>query len=163
MIIQVSCIHYKQTHSSRCAGFERDDTAAFEAMRKPTVDKALLEVSRLEKRLTRLTQLLADPPLEQATPAPSKRWSLSWQKDQKKALEQTVIAWQDDATVSRCPYCQQEFTSYTFRRHHCRTCGKVVCGDPQTGCSSEVGLTVATSKIKASFVDQVAEADRFSD
>lgn len=115
-------------------------------MRRPIVDKAFLEVSRLEKRLSRLTQLFVDPPPDQAVPPASKRWSLSWQKDQRKALEQSVVTWQDDASVPRCPYCQQDFTSYTFRRHHCRTCGKVVCGDPQTGCSMEVGLTVATSK-----------------
>lgn len=47
--------------------------------------------------------------------------------------------------MARCPFCQQEFSNYTFRRHHCRLCGRVVCGDSRTGCSSEVGLNVAAS------------------
>lgn len=123
----------------------RDRTDAFKAVRKPTVDKALLEVSRLEKRLTRLTQLLASLPLEQIQSGANK-WSISWQSDQRKALEQTIVSWQDDSTISRCPFCQQDFSSYTFRRHHCRTCGRVVCGDPATGCSSEVPLSISPCK-----------------
>lgn len=100
-------------------------------------------MSRLEKRLSRLTQLLATLPLEQVQSGASKRWPLSWQQDQRKTLEQSVVGWQDDAEVTRCPFCQQEFSTYTFRRHHCRTCGRVVCGDPATECSTEVGLDVA--------------------
>lgn len=127
-------------------GMERDKFQAFSRTRQDTVGKRNMEVSRLEKRLSKLTQMLANPP-EEATQA-SKRWSLpSWgQNDPKKLLEQTVVAWENDADVSRCPYCQQDFSQYTFRRHHCRTCGKVVCGDPTTGCSSMLALTAATSK-----------------
>ena len=116
-------------------------------LRRQTVDKNYLEISRLEKRLTRLTQLLVNPPAEIPQQPASKRWSLSWsQIDPMKALEQSVVSWQEDVSVTRCPYCQQEFTTYTFRRHHCRTCGKVVCGDPTTGCSLTIGLNVETSK-----------------
>lgn len=124
-------------------GATRDQTSAFKAIRKQTVDKDFLEVSRLEKRLTRLTQLLASLPPDQIHPGATKLFSLAWQNDQRKALEQTIVSWQDDASVSRCPFCQQDFSGYTFRRHHCRTCGRVVCGDPNTACSSEVGLSVA--------------------
>ncbi|GIJ87981.1 carboxypeptidase Y-deficient [Aspergillus pseudoviridinutans] len=122
-------------------GLVRDRMAEFKAVRKQTVDKATLEISRLEKRLTRLTQLLASLPPDQIQSG-GKRWPISWQNDQRKALEQTIVSWQDDSGVLRCPFCQQEFTSYTFRRHHCRTCGRVVCGDPATGCSSEVPLSI---------------------
>jgi rabenosyn-5 len=124
----------------------RDQTEAFTSLRKQTVDKAFLEVSRLEKRLTRLTQSLASLPVDQVQSGTNKRWSLGWQNDQRRAVEQSIVSWQDDASVPRCPFCQQEFTGYTFRRHHCRTCGRVVCGDPETGCSSEVGLSVLSSR-----------------
>ncbi|KAJ5818093.1 hypothetical protein N7474_003684 [Penicillium riverlandense] len=141
-------------------GATRDQTNAFKSMRKQIVDKDFLEVSRLEKRLTRLTQGLANLPPEQIQPGATKLWSMSWQNDQRKALEQTIVSWQDDASVSRCPFCQQEFSSYSFRRHHCRTCGRVVCGDPNTKCSSVVGLSVAavtgkpsTEKSNPSLVD----------
>jgi hypothetical protein len=127
-------------------GTLRDKTALFKSIRQQTVDKDLLEVSRLEKRLTRLTQLLASLPPDQVQPSATKLFSIGWQSDQRKSLEQTVVSWQDDASVSRCPFCQQDFSGYSFRRHHCRTCGRVVCGDAGTGCSSEVGLSIAPSK-----------------
>jgi hypothetical protein len=137
-----TCYKSREGYSDR-SGFERDHTVDFEQFRRKTVDKTLLEVSRLEKRLTKLTQLLANPPPEQAPTAGSLIWPVSGAKTQRKQLEQSVVDWEDDASVQRCPFCQQEFSNYTFRRHHCRLCGRVVCGDPLTDCSKEVGLTVA--------------------
>jgi rabenosyn-5 len=140
-----TCYKSREGYNDK-TGFERDHMADFTKLRRQTVDKNYLEISRLEKRLTRLTQLLADPPADLPQQAATKRWSLSWSNiDPMKALEQSVVNWQEDADVPRCPYCQQEFTSYTFRRHHCRICGKVVCGDPTTGCSLNIGLNVETS------------------
>lgn len=136
-------------------GVERDHTDEFLKIRRKHVDKEYLEVGRLEKRLTKLTQLLANPP-ELASGGPSKRWSLTGisglsaianaKAQQKRLLEQSVIDWEDDATIAKCPFCQQEFSNYSFRRHHCRLCGRVVCGDPRTGCSTEIGLNVASRK-----------------
>ena len=127
-------------------GLERDRSKDFESVRWDKLSSREMEVSRLEKRLTRLTQLLANPPEEIPQATHNKRWSLNWvQHDPRKALEQSIVTWQNDADVPRCPYCQQDFSQYTFRRHHCRTCGKVVCGDPATGCSTVLGLNVATS------------------
>ncbi|OKL63297.1 hypothetical protein UA08_01717 [Talaromyces atroroseus] len=123
-------------------GLIRDHTEDFSRLRKPTIDKSFLEVSRLEKRLTRLTQALANLPAEQIQSGASKRWPLGWQSDQRREIEQSIVSWEDDASVLRCPFCQQEFTNYTFRRHHCRTCGRVVCADQSTACSADVGLTV---------------------
>ncbi|CAG7827887.1 unnamed protein product, partial [Allacma fusca] len=36
--------------------------------------------------------------------------------------------WIQDKRVTMCQVCTAEFT-VTFRRHHCRACGKVVCGN----------------------------------
>lgn len=36
--------------------------------------------------------------------------------------------WIQDKSTTMCQICTAEFT-VTFRRHHCRCCGKVVCGD----------------------------------
>ncbi|KAF2232546.1 hypothetical protein EV356DRAFT_517305 [Viridothelium virens] len=126
-------------------GLERDHTSEFAAIRRKTVDKAYLEVSRLEKRLTKLTQLLTNPPLDSGQGG--LLWSLTGTKaQQQRQLEQSVVNWEEDASVLKCPFCQQEFSNYSFRRHHCRLCGRVVCGDPVTGCSTEVGLNVAAQK-----------------
>lgn len=124
-----------------------DHTKDFSAIRRKKVERHNLEMQRLEKRLTKLAQLLATPPEEVAGNgggmlAPVA--SLAGQKNQRKLLEQSVVMWEEDAAVTRCPFCQQEFGSWSFRRHHCRICGRVVCADPQTGCSSEIGLNVAS-------------------
>ncbi|KAJ6082915.1 hypothetical protein N7467_007050 [Penicillium canescens] len=140
-------------------GVARDQTDAFKSIRKQTVDRDFLEISRLEKRLTRLTQLLASLPPDQIHPSATKLWSLAWQSDQRKELEQTIVSWQDDASVSRCPFCQQDFSGYTFRRHHCRTCGRVVCGDQNTECSSEVGLSIAPSSSEKTNTDKLINID----
>ncbi len=123
---------------------------AFDQLRRIKVDQTLLEVSRLEKRLTKLTQLLAHPPSD-INPGSSLLWQLSGGKNYRKALEQSIVTWEDDASVINCPFCQQEFSSYIFRRHHCRICGRVVCGDLVTDCSKEVGLNVAAGMWKKRF------------
>lgn len=142
-----TCYKSREGYNDR-HGLERNRLNEFARIRQERVDKMTMEVSRLEKRLTRLTQLLANPPEDVPQERANKRWSLAaWaQTDPRKALEQSVVSWQNDADVARCPYCQQDFAQYTFRRHHCRTCGKVVCGDPTTGCSTMLPLNVATSK-----------------
>ncbi|RFU28446.1 hypothetical protein B7463_g7879, partial [Scytalidium lignicola] len=122
-------------------GFIKDHTSEFLATRRKMVDKTYLEVSRLEKRLTRLTQLITNPPEE--TLSNGSALSIAGQKTQRKLIEQSVVTWEEDAKVAKCPFCQQEFGSWTFRRHHCRTCGRVICADPRTGCSTEIGLNVA--------------------
>lgn len=128
-------------------GFERSHMEYFKSARRRTVDKQYLEISRLEKRLTRLTQLLADPPPEPPQSTGNMLWlSFSGVRTQQKALEQSVVTWEEDGSVAECPFCQQAFSQYTFRRHHCRICGRVVCGDPATSCSSEVGLDVDTRR-----------------
>lgn len=126
-------------------GLERDHTAGFAALRKPRVERHNLEVARLETRLTRLTRLLAEAPDETVSSAGSRLSQvavLAGQRNPRKAIEQAVVTWEDDASVLKCPFCKQEFGTWSFRRHHCRICGRVVCADPQTGCSSNVGLKV---------------------
>lgn len=131
-------------------GLIKDHTDDFVAMRRKKVERQYLEISRLEKRLTKLTKLLLNLPGNDTVPSNGSPLnplaSLAGQKDQRKALEQTVVAWEDDAKVMKCPFCQQEFGSWSFRRHHCRICGRVVCADPRTACSTEIGLNVASSK-----------------
>ncbi|KAK6537514.1 carboxypeptidase Y-deficient [Orbilia ellipsospora] len=129
-------------------GTIRDHTSDFIALRRKTVDKQHLETSRLDKRLTKLTQVLTDPAaaetlnIQQSTA--SKMWpvNLNGLRNQRKLLEQSVVTWEDDAKVPTCPFCKQTFTNFSLRKHHCRLCGRVVCGDTRTACSKEVGLNV---------------------
>ncbi|CAN8101738.1 unnamed protein product [Discula destructiva] len=125
-------------------GIMVDHTKSFVEIRRRKVERQNLEIQRLEKRLTRLTQLLANPPEEGVANGGSilsPVANLAGQKNQRKQLEQSVVTWEEDTKVPRCPFCQQEF-SWSFRRHHCRICGRVVCADIQTACSTELGLSV---------------------
>ena len=42
------------------------------------------------------------------------------------------VKWVDDPNVSHCPGCGVEFT-LVWRKHHCRSCGEVVCGECSMG------------------------------
>lgn len=94
-------------------GLVRDDTNEFLAMRRKRVDKQYLEISRLEKRLTKLTQLLANQ-IEAGLINNGNPLSRVAASAERKQLEQSVVDWEDDSKVSRCPFCQQEFGSWTF-------------------------------------------------
>lgn len=127
-------------------GLERSHTEFFKSSRRKTVDKQNLETSRYETRLTRLTQLLADPPPPDTSQTGWLGGIIQGNKPQIRALEQSIVPWEDDASVAECPFCQQPFSQYSMRRHHCRICGRVVCGDPHTACSTEIGLDVEVSE-----------------
>lgn len=44
----------------------------------------------------------------------------------------SIPSWQPDSEVQACPLCKLPFNFFFLRRHHCRKCGRVVCGS----CSS---------------------------
>ncbi|KAG1444992.1 hypothetical protein G6F46_008966 [Rhizopus delemar] len=56
--------------------------------------------------------------------------------------EQSVTKWEDDKLVKKCPYCESTFTLIN-RKHHCRLCGKIVCGN--TRCSKMIPLFIDMS------------------
>ena len=131
-------------------GFVKDHTKDFMDARRKKVDKQYLEISRLEKRLTRLTQMLANPPLDQDQSASGFLRSFAGNRNHIRSLEQSIVTWEDDASVIECPFCHQPFSQYSFRRHHCRICGRVVCGDPDTACSAEIALNVDKGNLQDS-------------
>jgi rabenosyn-5 len=129
------------------SGTERNLMSSFANTRRKAVDQSYLDVSRLEKRLTKLTQLLADSAIRSEKPQGVVGYfkSFSGVSTSQRIAEQSVVDWEDDANVTRCPFCQQEFSNYSFRRHHCRLCGRVVCADLNTGCSGKIALDVESS------------------
>ena len=54
---------------------------------------------------------------------PNMRPSHEW-----RSRDITLPRWQRDAEVSKCPICGTAF-SFWYRKHHCRKCGRVVCGN----------------------------------
>ena len=50
----------------------------------------------------------------------------------KRRVSKDAIEWMDDEDASQCIICDKEFGRIKNRRHHCRNCGRLVCGN----CSS---------------------------
>ena len=72
----------------------------------------------------------ADGPAGRAAldrPLPATPISAAASQSQQRSLEAQVPRWQLDDEVSECPICRMPF-SFLRRKHHCRKCGKVVCG-----------------------------------
>lgn len=43
-------------------------------------------------------------------------------------LDASSPEWMPDDASSTCLLCERTFNGVTVRRHHCRACGKLVCG-----------------------------------
>lgn len=68
-----------------------------------------------------------------STLAPHSRFLSTLQHSSSiRALEQSLVPWQPDDSVSNCPICTRPFGGMVGRRkHHCRACGRVVCASPE--------------------------------
>ena len=42
-------------------------------------------------------------------------------------LRKGYVGWQSDEQVKNCYLCEKKFTMFN-RKHHCRNCGKIICG-----------------------------------
>ncbi|KAJ3386085.1 carboxypeptidase Y-deficient [Lobulomyces angularis] len=122
----LTCFQFREGYHDT-QGVQRKRTNFFLKKRKEKVDKVRLESNMLEKRLEKISKLyLGERSL-------SKRASIAnltgfavgsnWKK-----LEKELVPWEDDNLVESCPDCSLSF-GLLNRRHHCRLCGKVVCGN----------------------------------
>ncbi|KAI9830596.1 MAG: carboxypeptidase Y-deficient [Phylliscum demangeonii] len=91
-------------------GRTQDHSELFVGLRRKMVDKRYLEIVRLEKRLSKLTQALVDPSLEQGSGVGGLRWPLTGQRNPRKAVEQSVVAWEDDGAASTAANALSEKT-----------------------------------------------------
>lgn len=114
-------------------GAERDLTQGFKKIRQAKIDVQELSVNKLENRLRRLVE----ESIENQSSGP-------WWKP--KAAATASVPWQQDSKQPNCPECQIKFT-FLIRPHHCRVCGKVVCGQTTTQCSLPVGVDILISSL----------------
>lgn len=49
-------------------------------------------------------------------------------QNNRKNAEMELVSWQKDEEIEFCPFCLEAFATLK-RRHHCRLCGKLVCGN----------------------------------
>ncbi|TPX60854.1 hypothetical protein PhCBS80983_g01517 [Powellomyces hirtus] len=149
---------YKEREGYRdTIGVSRNKTNVFLRMRKNRIDTLLLESNKLEKRLEKLSALYAEEEAngQSATGSPMLYGSAA---AKSRRLEQSVVKWEDDTHVSACPLCTKQFGAFTNRRHHCRLCGRVVCGT--NTCSSMVGLLVDDTRSNGPQIRVCADCKR---
>ena len=72
----------------------------------------------------RTTGLAGRSTLDRPLPAPPVSAA---PQSRQLSLEDQMPRWQPDQEVSECPICHIPF-SFLRRKHHCRKCGRVVCG-----------------------------------
>ncbi|KAJ2866613.1 carboxypeptidase Y-deficient [Coemansia aciculifera] len=96
-------------------GVVRSLTAGFMSVRRAAVSAARLEDNRVERRIERLALAHGSGDAE---------------------AEQRVVAWEPDGARDACPLCARRFGRLAVRRHHCRICGRLVCGS----CTTELDV-----------------------
>ncbi|KAI9207659.1 FYVE zinc finger-domain-containing protein [Polychytrium aggregatum] len=121
-----SCYTHREGYGDN-NGVTRSHTHVFSQLRRERVQRVLLEVNKLENRFDKLTKLYVSEHR-----MVNKRSSISsmgglLMTNNLRALEQDIVKWEDDGGVKACPFCSSTFGALN-RRHHCRTCGRVVCG-----------------------------------
>ncbi|KAL2911890.1 carboxypeptidase Y-deficient [Polyrhizophydium stewartii] len=114
-------------------GVSRNKTQGFLRLRAARVDVTLIEANKIEKRVEKLTKALSG----ESSPAAVHRRSLSALNPLSRTLaaEQSVVAWVPDDSSNECFVCSKQF-GIRNRRHHCRLCGRLICGS----CSSMLEL-----------------------
>ncbi|ODQ80149.1 hypothetical protein BABINDRAFT_161128 [Babjeviella inositovora NRRL Y-12698] len=118
-------------------GATRDLFTQFQTSRQRIVDQQGLKTNQLENRLVKLVARFNEIDLKDEGRV--FKFFASSSLGQKRAAEREVVAWASDASATHCHLCFKMFGVYV-RKHHCRLCGKLVCGDEMTACSKEVPL-----------------------
>lgn len=126
-------------------GVIRNQTESFLRLRERFRAPVELEEQRLERRLVKLAAIYNEPvPADEREdtglfgllPRAEPRFVT-----QRRAAEQAVVKWQDDHEATKCCICRYVHASpaplthstpfsLAVRRHHCRTCGRLVCSSP---------------------------------
>lgn len=63
-----------------------------------------------------------------------------------------VPSWESDEGAKECCICHNQFSIF-FRRHHCRKCGRVVCGNCSTSRSTYLPTTYVVSPPSQIFLE----------
>lgn len=113
------------------SAFIYDKTDSFKRFRKLKIESESLEKLVLERRVERLYNWII------------KQLEISGKINEFKLreFEHKLVEWQPANDISNCPICQVSFSLFN-RKHHCRICGDVVCGNAARGCSMVVPIGI---------------------
>lgn len=130
-----------------------DKTSRFQALREPQITRNRVIRTKLEMRFVRLSTGLQSLLEGNSSPqnGDEQRDYWNWREMRlAKELEESVVSWEDDTIFDRCRFCGQRFTFFR-RKHHCRLCGLVMCGDLDRECSMEVPTQFLAKKLEDSY------------
>ncbi|XP_047123194.1 rabenosyn-5 isoform X1 [Hydra vulgaris] len=108
----------------------------FSQHRKNTIERQVVELNKLLIRLEKLMKSGIYCTENSNTLLPNVLKA-------RKNLERQVVPWESDKGIEFCPHCKKKF-SLTYRRHHCRLCGRVVCDN----CLSNLNMLLPVSLLK---------------
>jgi hypothetical protein len=128
-------------------GVVRHRTDEFLERRAKHVDMMDLDDQRMERRLAKLMTIYSPEFELPETMVSSHFWQVGGERvwdmfsskheqqlhrlqRSRRLAEQRVVKWQEDGEHPRCCICQTTF-SLAVRRHHCRSCGRLVCSSPR--------------------------------
>ena len=112
----------------------------YRAERAKRADMLAMDTNKLIIRLEKLLESLPHDPVK------------------RKAHEQSIVSWLPEDAVKLCPNCAKSF-NLTRRRHHCRLCGSIMCGD----CSDHVSFDMARRLINPATISKYETEDNVSD
>lgn len=114
-----------------------DKTNDFIRMRKTKIEDESLRNLVLEKRVEKVFSWIVN----------TFNSSGKFSETELRVFEAQLADWQDGHSVSECPICHTAF-GFFIRKHHCRICGDIVCGDLRKGCSMVVPLGIIFDLMK---------------
>lgn len=149
-------IHLDKTHPVKGAEDEysiaapivvHDKTSRFSKLRGTHIERVAINRTRLELRLVKL--LVG---LQRVAGSDSSETTLWTWRDVSacRKFERQTVNWEDGSVFDRCRFCGQKF-SFFVRKHHCRICGLVTCGDVERECSLEAPANLLAQKLQDLF------------
>ncbi|ODQ59372.1 hypothetical protein WICANDRAFT_56036 [Wickerhamomyces anomalus NRRL Y-366-8] len=139
------CFKYKPGYNDY--GLVNNLTEQFKQKRQSRIDEKQLYANKLEKRIINLTKTLSQIDKEFGSTDFNSNFLNYRIINKKREAEQQLVQWEDEKLVLNCFLCLRNF-SFTLRKHHCRLCGRVVCGSETTGCSKEIPVNILTELLQ---------------
>lgn len=98
-------------------GHSVDRTSTFEKYRKKWTERYALERNLLDTRWAALCSLHQRASENASPPVLIKK------------QEMEIVSWRSDSEATHCPLCFRAFQMFLSRKHHCRLCGQIICGE----------------------------------